>query len=239
MGQKTWDTLSEDALQKCVAAWAWLHTYTARRLGDQNLKISHARWSKLVAPCVVIMNGAQAYASLGNAVWAVLACPLQSKVVNNVTYFYFADSPKEWLHIAWQVREKAVLILPDFGFFGKQQLRVLREEAQEIAGELQLGPRTDAWRDYQQMTDCHVRRQCDASLVAHDHTWLYVDPPSVRRPRMFSLTAAPETPQAPEDSSSDSSEPFPIRFLRESRQKATSSAVQDHQIGHPHNWKSA
>ena len=84
--KKTWDSISEDALQKCVAAWAWLHSYMARRAEYPNLKISDARWCKLVAPCVVITNGAEDYASLGNAVWAVLACPLQSEVVNDVKY---------------------------------------------------------------------------------------------------------------------------------------------------------
>ena len=72
MGAKTWDTLSEDALQKCVAAWDWLHSYIARRADDPNLKIPIARWSKLVAPCVVITNGSEFYASIGNAIWGVL-----------------------------------------------------------------------------------------------------------------------------------------------------------------------
>ena len=120
-------------------------------------------------------------------------------------------------HFAWEVRETALMILADFGSFGKQQLRVLREEAQEIAGSIQPRPRTNAWREYQQMMiDCHVRRQCDASLVAHDHMWLYVDPPRRYRPRMFSLTAAPETPRTPTDSDSscETSEAWQNRWLK-------------------------
>ena len=94
--------------------------------------------------------------------------------------------------------------------FGEQQLVLLRQEAQRIARKLQLRPlflpHTDAWRNYQQMIDCHKRRQCDASLVAHDHQWLYVDPPRRDRPRMFSLTAAPETPRTPMTDSGSSCE---------------------------------
>ena len=104
---------------------------------------------------------------------------------------------------AWKVREVALMILADDEYFGKQQLAALRDEAQRIASELQLRPDTEAWVNYKQMNDCHKRRQCDASLVARDHWWLYVDPPSVVQPSMFSLTAAPETPRAPTDSSSD------------------------------------
>ena len=106
-------------------------------------------------------------------------------------------------HFAWQVREVALMILADVGYFGKQQLAALRDEAQKIASELQLRPYTEAWTNYQQMKDCHKRRQCDASLVARDHTWLYLDPPNVLRPCMFDLTAALETPRSPTDSSSD------------------------------------
>ena len=57
--KKTWETISEPNLRKCHAAWAWLQSYYDRPQSNDDVRtldISSARWSKLVAPCIVIMK---------------------------------------------------------------------------------------------------------------------------------------------------------------------------------------
>ena len=116
-------------------------------------------------------------------------------------------------HRAWEVREAAIMILEDVGMLGERQLAALRLDSLTIASELLRHPSTEAWRNYQQMEDCHKRRQCDAALLAHDHKWLYLEPSSVtvRRPRMFSLGAAPSTHVAECSSSSTGLKRYPYR----------------------------
>ena len=98
-------------------------------------------------------------------------------------------------------REVAIMILGDFGLYGKQQLVALRLEAEKVASELQRRGSTEAWRIYEGSQDCFKRRQGDAALVAGDLHWLHVEPPSVYRARHFFLENAPSTPYAPSDSS--------------------------------------
>ena len=109
---------------------------------------------------------------------------------------------------AWEVREVAILILTDLDAASSAEvLDGIHAEAMQWIVHLKESkaqPLSEFGRVYVQdplrLPSRHLRRQCEAAIVAHDTKWLWEDPPSVSRPRHFYPERAPETPRPPEDS---------------------------------------
>ena len=82
LARKRWATISEDVLHQGFAAWAFLKTYNAQRLGGQGIRLAHGVFAKVALEQVFLQHitgeGDEAYLgySLGNATWAVLFWPV-------------------------------------------------------------------------------------------------------------------------------------------------------------------
>ena len=78
LGRKTWQTLSEETLEKASAAWNWMQYYSAAQLGKDLVSLSDGVFSKL-CPAFVVLNHTVSrsfWLSLGPGSWAALMWPL-------------------------------------------------------------------------------------------------------------------------------------------------------------------
>ena len=107
-GRRSWKSLYEEGSHQSQAAWQWLLNRTA----DEALEC--ALFSKLVQPFIIILkqdaNGVEAaWASLGNACWAVLAWPLVPASGGQHRYAFSPRCGATWIHItnpsAWRVAQ--------------------------------------------------------------------------------------------------------------------------------------
>ena len=101
VGRRSWKPLTEEGCHGSQAAFRWLLN---RPPGEQ---LEKALFSKLVFPYVVICSAdGLAYASLGNAAWAVLAWPLSSVADG---FVFQPNAGVVWLHVVnpsqWDVIE--------------------------------------------------------------------------------------------------------------------------------------
>ena len=79
LGRKTWQTLSEETLEKASAAWNWMQYYSAAQLGKDLVSLSDGVFSKL-CPAFVVLNHTVSrsfWLSLGPGSWAALMWPLR------------------------------------------------------------------------------------------------------------------------------------------------------------------
>ena len=106
-GRRNWKSLYEEGSHQSQAAWHWLLNRT-----DEPLE--SALFSKLVQPYIIILkqgaNGVEAaWASLGNACWAVLAWPLVPASGGQHRYAFSPGGGATWIHItnpsAWRVAQ--------------------------------------------------------------------------------------------------------------------------------------
>ena len=116
MDKRTWPSPTPESALRSSAGWHWLSTYINMRELDLPVQVNAAWLSSFVRSHVVIQEvttGAM-YASLGNARWAVLACPLEPVPVCGQTFLLWPlDSKVVWLHVtdlsAWQVVPTAAI----------------------------------------------------------------------------------------------------------------------------------
>ena len=106
-GRRTWKSLYEEGSHQSQAAWQW-------RLNRTDEPLESALFSKLVQPYIIILkqgaNGVEAaWASLGNACWAVLAWPLVPASGGQHRYAFSPGGGATWIHItnpsAWRVAQ--------------------------------------------------------------------------------------------------------------------------------------
>jgi len=109
-------------------------------------------------------------------------------------------------HRAHEVRFEAVLIMRDLRELGDDRatdvIAALRRDAcralETMRPDLPLIISTDVQSYIDgDMPDRFRRMQCDAAIAAEDSTWLRHSKPEMRRPRLFYLENAEETPRAP------------------------------------------
>ena len=110
VGRRTWKPLTEEGCHLSQAAFRWLLN---RQQGE---KLENGLFSKLVFPFVVICSAGLAYASLGNAAWAVLAWPLIPVAGG---YVFQPAAGVRWLHVTdpsqWEVIEVEGAFRPSMG----------------------------------------------------------------------------------------------------------------------------
>ena len=121
-GLRTWPALTEENIAKASAAWAWLQEYAALNAAQPGrVSMGSGRLSKLFQRCSIVRRRSepdQAFASLGNTVWAGLGTPLVRVQVDGQTHwafggpgeaqaqFIFAHDPSEWEALTFLVTRK-------------------------------------------------------------------------------------------------------------------------------------
>ena len=115
VGRRTWKPLTEEGCHLSQAAFRWLLNR------PQGEKLEKGLFSKLAFPFVVIRSAGLAYASLGNAAWAVLAWPLISVAGG---YVFQPAAGVRWLHVTdpsqWEVIEVEGAFKPSMGIVMNQ-----------------------------------------------------------------------------------------------------------------------
>ena len=111
---KTWPSLTEDAIERAAAAWAWLHHFYAER-GQElpaDISIGQSMLTKFVPNCQVLEEtsnrGVRRIASLGNARWAALVLPLRSFEHGGVTHYEFYQAPAEFIFVTDRTKYRVV-----------------------------------------------------------------------------------------------------------------------------------
>lgn len=119
MGQKTWQTLSEDTLERASAGWHWLNHYFEEQLGSQGVSLGHGIFSQLMPPLMVVhdVGTSEMWLSLGAAGWASLMWPLLVDEDEADAGTYFAPQTPgglvwKYIHIPemWEVLETRVAL---------------------------------------------------------------------------------------------------------------------------------
>ena len=78
VGDKTWNTLSEETLERASAAWSWLNHYNDAALASWQVPLRAGKFSSLAPPLKIlrhILDGT-CYLSLGAKTWAALMWPV-------------------------------------------------------------------------------------------------------------------------------------------------------------------
>ena len=112
---KTWPSLTEDAIERAAAAWAWLHHFYAER-GQElpaDMSIGQSMLTKFVPNCQVLEETSnrgtvRLIASLGNARWAALVLPLRSFEHGGVTHYEFYRAPVEFIFVTGPTKYRVV-----------------------------------------------------------------------------------------------------------------------------------
>ena len=110
---KYWVSQTEQNLERCAAAWSWLHRYVELKKAGQIISVGAARFSKLAQMFTIVVETQAAggdvfYACLGNRLWGALGRPLVEVVVEGESFFkYKPQTPLVFLHIVeplnWKV----------------------------------------------------------------------------------------------------------------------------------------
>ena len=108
MARKNWSTLNEEMLHRGFAAMAFLRQYTNEQMGQQGIRLSDGRFSKLFVEQEFLVranaNGEQMeiYFCLGNACWAGLAWPVKEfkDADSNFTGLYLDPAGEcQWIYL--------------------------------------------------------------------------------------------------------------------------------------------
>ena len=120
VGDKTWNTLSEETLERASAGWSWLNYYNAKALASLQVPLRAGKFSSLAPPLKILKHALDetCYLSLGAKTWAALMWPVVEREDPSTMEKYFvlkAECPDGdrvkvcWVHLYepryWEVLE--------------------------------------------------------------------------------------------------------------------------------------
>ena len=93
VGDKTWNTLSEETFERASAAWSWLTYYNDEGLANLQVPLRAGKFSNLAVPFKILKHcvdhEGRCYLSLGAKTWAALMWPVVEREDESTSEKYF------------------------------------------------------------------------------------------------------------------------------------------------------